>query len=346
MGPLARCMEEGPIHLQYQLSSTQQVIVLYEYTNRCTGTTSPSIKVDNRWVSAGMIEVGDDKVLELVYTGTASGVGTAVMFCPVGENPEKCGSTSPTPTMKTLKPGVAAGCPSFIKKPDGTSASIIDAINSYGSAEAALQKARDQERWVFEGADNVDNKGSCENFKNQKECEDNRMIWRDTVRALECHAHAESAVGAPPSPAASSPQSGTSSKTSPRDFLPFAEKAGTDKGAAAANTGSNGASAQSTKKSAGKGFLPFADDADDASAFPTPFCRFISDPKEQFDVNTQVCAFDIIFTCEDRKSADPKKAWRKASTLKSGCGQVRAVEEKERDRRQLKGVSKGMYIHE
>lgn len=238
--------------------------------------------------------------------------------------------------------GTKAGCPTTIRVGD-KSVSVLEPIRANGSAEVALGQAREQLRYITD-------QGSCDNFANAQACRIEEQVWRDTVSALECHARAEKSATSQPSlappPGNQTPRPGVAStadktKSKAEDFLAFATPAGSGK----APTGSS----QSGSKAGAKSFLPFAEKGttrEEEDIFPTPNCRFISDGKEQHNQSQRVCADELVWECEDRASADPKKAWRRYGLTRSGCGGVRRIEAVEKDRQQLKRATKGWGIHD
>lgn len=226
--------------------------------------------------------------------------------------------------------GRAAGCPMDITV-NGRRVSIIDSIDAQGGAANALSAAH-------QTLASITSQGPCSDFGSDRQtCEENLRVWQDTVRALECHAAAEQKqpssqpgsaggasgdrLGVPPAAAAKDANA----------FLGFGDKAvGKGDGGAGASGGKGAA--------AGRGaaaFLPFADGSGSAtgteSAFPTPFCRFVSDEKERHDPETQVCVGKTVYICLGRSSPRGSDAWHVVGT--SGCGTVRSIRAVEDARR-------------
>lgn len=228
--------------------------------------------------------------------------------------------------------GRAAGCPMDITA-NGRRVSIIDPIEAQGGAANALRAARQ----TLAG---INSQGSCSDFGSERQtCEENLRVWQDTVRALECHAAAEERQPpAVPGKAggASGDRPGSPPAAAAKDanaFLGFGDKTGAKgDGGAGASGGKGGA--------AGRGaaaFLPFADGNGSGSgggtesAFPTPFCRFVSDEKERHDPETQVCVGKTVYICLGRSSPRGADAWHVVGT--SGCGSVRSIRAVEDARR-------------
>lgn len=241
------------------------------------------------------------------------------------------GSTASAPRkLAAGDAGRAAGCPMAISV-NGQQSSILDPISAEGSAANALRSAR-------QTLNSIVGQGSCSQFgAQQQECEENRRVWQDTVRALECHASAEQKAGGASSAGVSkghpqAEESGATLKTPGKDanaFLDFGEKGRTKSDGG--SKGKGGADAPKGKGAAA--FLSFGGDGggDGESAFPTPFCRFISDSKDRHDPETQVCVGKTVYICLGRSSPRGSDAWQVLGT--SGCGTVRTIQAVEEARR-------------
>lgn len=242
--------------------------------------------------------------------------------------------------------GTKAGCPTTIRI-GGQAVSVLEPIQANGSAEVALSQAREQLRTITD-------QGSCDSFANAQECRVQLQSWREMVSALECHARAERSAPTPaqpataPAPAGKAASADASAQAAGKpaakaeDFLAFADRSGSAKPRA-------GASPPAASTGGAKSFLSFADkgaSGDEDGIFPTPNCQFISDSSEQHNAAQRVCVDEMVWECENRASADPKKAWRRYGLTRSGCGGVRRIEAVERDRQQLKRATKGWTIHD
>ena len=244
-------------------------------------------------------------------------------------------------TNAPSSPVVANNCPTTVLNPAGVATSVLDPIKSEGSAQRALQTARDQLRYITD-------QGSCDSFANRQECESTKKSWRDIVAALECHANAErtgvsNSGGAQPSASVSISTSASQKKSTVEDFLNFGDKsASTPSSSKRGASVAAGSSAGGAGKTGAMGFLPFGEDSGGGDSFPTPYCKFTQDPSERHDQGRRGCVFDVIWVCDDRNNADPKRAWKREATGSRGCGAIRSLDAIERDRMQLKRLSKEM----
>lgn len=198
------------------------------------------------------------------------------------------------------------GCASALNV-GGAIVSVTDPIAINGSAQAALDAARAHLRAL-------DARGPCSQYGDADACELDRKSWNAMTRALECHAAAEA-------------RGDTTMKTKPQEKSPQqAAKDGAEDMLGMIDT-------PGAKPPAGRAGTPSASGPDAArrahrssklAPFPTPRCKFVSDPEYRHEARRYVCHAGLVYECRDRTASAGRDAWSLVTTQK-GCGNVRDI---------------------
>lgn len=232
----------------------------------------------------------------------------------------------------TIASTAANGCASALDV-GGAMVSVMEPIAANGSAQAALDGARAYLRAL-------DAQGPCSQYGDADGCELDRRSWTEMVRALECHAAAGSrdaaATAKSPKPAAKSPQQ--AAKDGADSLLDMVDTPGAPGAKATAGVG-----AAPSQGRTGSG-RP-AQRSAKLAPFPTPRCKYVSDPEHRHDARRYVCHAGAVYECRDRTAATGRDAWALVTT-QQGCGNVRDIVAVEREFLDLVDVSDNLYEKE
>lgn len=213
------------------------------------------------------------------------------------------------------------GCASALDV-GGTNVSVTDPIVANGSARAALEAARAHLR-------SLEAQGPCSQYGDPEVCELERSSWNAMAGALECHADAEARGDAAKAakPPEKAPQQ--AAKDGAEDLLGMIDTPGAAPTAGKATASSAAAPEATTRVHRSAKLAPF----------PTPRCKFVSDPEHRHDARRYVCHAGLVYECHDRTASAGQDAWRLVTTQK-GCGDVRDIVAVEREVLDFADISK------